>query len=253
MSTVTNLKNNWDSLSQLNNLRSVIDPHDERGFKNLLIDQIQWNALKKQLIHSEQLLDFGCGIGRFARRIKALGISYTGIDTSMAMIRRARQTNSDAVTFEHFDGSTISRKDSSFDTVMFCGVLTYNLKTDEGKRALSEAHRVLTPQGRLIILEEASISGRKSESAGDVLTEQDYSKAVSELFDIRHTARVRSPDFSKLTCRILDSSKMSMTLFKVLLRPLAGLETKIVERATDAYFKTTSYYDFVLEAVVRKK
>lgn len=76
----------WDKFSKLGMLQAVIDPNDCRGFKNQLIDHIHWISLQKFLIESKRLLDFGCGTGRFAARIRNLQIEYIGIDSSSGMI-----------------------------------------------------------------------------------------------------------------------------------------------------------------------
>src|SRR2546425_127289 len=95
----------WDKFSKYGVLRSVLDPNDELGFKNLLIDRMQWTALKKHLAGRKNILDFGCGSGRMAPRAKALGIKYSGIDTSPGMIETAKKTYPEpSFTFKHFDG-----------------------------------------------------------------------------------------------------------------------------------------------------
>ena len=73
-------------------LQSVIDPGDRSGRKNALIDRVQWDHHIEPWARSRRnVLDFGCGIGRFAQRLSSLGISYCGTDTSEAMIEAARR------------------------------------------------------------------------------------------------------------------------------------------------------------------
>ena len=82
----------WDERArQGTGLQSVIDPGDRDGLKNGLIDRIQWNAIEPWLRGRKRLLDYGCGIGRFARRVLAAGVEYTGVDTSAASTRRAKR------------------------------------------------------------------------------------------------------------------------------------------------------------------
>ena len=106
---------NWDALSKLENLRPVIDSHDIKGSKNCLIDLIHWNALRKHLQGSTNVLDFGCGIGRFAKRFDSLGIDYIGIDPSAGMLQKAIDLNG-SKHFKHFDGVKIPFSSASFDT-----------------------------------------------------------------------------------------------------------------------------------------
>ena len=244
---------NWDHVSRLDKLQSVIDSHDGKGSKNLLIDRIHWNAIRKHLSGSKNLLDFGCGIGRFARRIHSRGITYTGIDNSLGMIRKAGSLRENrGLNFKHFDGVRIPFPENHFDTILITEVLIYILRSPVGSVALSEIYRVLAPRGRLVLLEQASISGRKSESASAILTEDDYTTALSKFFKINSLYKVRSPDFSHWTCRILESPKVSLSLFSRIVGPVAYHESALVKKATDDYFKTTSYYDFLIDATVVK-
>ena len=98
------------------------------------------------------------------------------------------------------------------------------------------------------MIEQASISGRKSESASEILTENDYVQALSALFQVKNLYKVRSPDFSKITCRIIESPKVPLSVFRCIAGILANYEAGLVAKATEAYFKTTSYYDFLIEA-----
>src|SRR5437773_163316 len=84
-------KLNWDSLASAESFRGVIDSADAAGIKNSLIDRIQWSCISKWLPGQRYLLDFGCGVGRFAQRLTASGVKYVGIDTSVAMIDAARR------------------------------------------------------------------------------------------------------------------------------------------------------------------
>ena len=237
----------WDALSKLENLRPVIDPHDAKGSKNYLIDLIHWNVLRTHLLGSKNVLDFGCGIGRFAKRINALGINYIGIDPSLGMIQKAIDFNGSKY-FKHFDGFKIPFSSEAFDTVIVSEVLIYILKTPAGSLALSEIHRVLKSEGCLLMIEQASISGRKSESASDILTENDYVQALSAFFEVKNSYKVRSPDFSAMACRIIESPKVPLSVFRYIAGILANYEAGLVAKAPEAYFKTTSYYDFLIQA-----
>lgn len=96
---------NWDQYANLGILQAVIDPADSQGFKNRLIDRVQWRLLQPKLENTKSLLDFGCGTGRFASRIGDMGIEYAGIDTSENMIRIAKKINqSSDFQFADFNG-----------------------------------------------------------------------------------------------------------------------------------------------------
>lgn len=243
----------WDELSKLEGLQPVIDPNDPKGTKNFLIDLIQWNALRKHLRSSKNVLDLGCGIGRYAKRIHKLGIQYAGIDPSRGMIQKAITLNgTENFQFQLFDGIKIPYAPESFDTVITSEVFTYILETPVGAVFLSEIKRILAPSGHLVMIEQASVSGRKSESANNILTEEDYLRVISAHFQIKNLYKVRSPDFSNFTCRVLDSPKVPLSLFRLVAWIIAAHESRLLAKATDKYFKTTSYYEFLINAQVLK-
>ncbi|MFN9279893.1 MAG: methyltransferase domain-containing protein, partial [Betaproteobacteria bacterium] len=77
----------WDERARQGvGLQSVIDPGDRNGLKNGLIDRIQWLHVGPWAATRRRVLDFGCGVGRFAGRIAALGVEYVGTDSAVAMI-----------------------------------------------------------------------------------------------------------------------------------------------------------------------
>jgi ubiquinone/menaquinone biosynthesis C-methylase UbiE len=241
----------WDSLSALGKLRAVIDPNDGMGFKNMLIDRVHWLALRRQLHGSKNVLDFGCGTGRFAKRIKAMGARYTGIDSSKGMIQAAQKWNTgDEKSFQHFDGVTIPFPDASFDTVLCCRVFIHLLKTPKGDGLLHEILRVLVPNGRIVLLEEASLSQKKSGQAPCTLAENDFKSAFSRHFDIRVIHKVRSSEFSMFARKTTEiPGYMPYFVFRLILAPLSRIELFRAMRHTNDYYAKVTYYDFLIAAV----
>ena len=70
----------WDSRAKGAGWQSVIDPADSAGTKNALIDQIHWNHIAGWAGRRRSVLDFGCGVGRFAQRLAQLGVDYSLVD-----------------------------------------------------------------------------------------------------------------------------------------------------------------------------
>lgn len=241
----------WDHLSALGKLRAVIDPNDGMGFKNMLIDRVHWLALRRQIRGSKNVLDFGCGTGRFAKRLKAMNMRYEGIDNSKGMIDAAKKWNvGDEESFRHFDGTKIPFADGSFDAVISSRVFIHLLKLNQGKALLDEIARVLVPGGRFILLEEASLSQRKSGQAPWTLTEEDFISMLSKRFDVKEVHKVRSSEFSMFSRRITEiPGYMPYFLFRALLAPLARFELFRVLRHTNDYFKKVTYFDFLIAAV----
>ena len=104
----------------------------------------------------DSVLDLGCGTGVLTRMISdqlndgAGGVSV-GIDAAAKMIQVARKKRGrPACRFEVMAAEDLSFEDESFDAVvssLFFHHVPYDLK----EKALSEAFRVLRPNGRLII------------------------------------------------------------------------------------------------------
>lgn len=243
---------NWDDLSKVGRLRAVIDPNDGMGFKNMLIDRVHWLAIARQIAGSKNLLDFGCGTGRFAKRIKAMGIRYTGVDSSQGMIKAAKEWNADdANSFLHLEGTKLPFADTSFDTVICARVFLHLLRTPEGDALISEIARILTPGGRFILLEEASLSNRKSGQAPCPLTEEDFTAALGKKFDIKTTHKVRSSEFSKFSRKITEYPVMPYWIFRTILGPLSRFELGRAMGYGDDYYRKVTYFDFLIHARIR--
>lgn len=90
-------------------------------------------------------LDLGCGEGRLARDLTALGHSLVGVDASPTMIAAARDADAD-LELHVADAASLPLAAGSFDLV----VAFMSLQDVEDYRgAIAEAARVLDPGGRL--------------------------------------------------------------------------------------------------------
>jgi SAM-dependent methyltransferase len=99
--------------------------------------------------HRVELLDLGCGTGRFSIPIATrLGYSVTGADQSEEMLERARsKEEGDRVRWSMQDASRLSYPHASFD-VVFMSHLLHHL--DEPLDVIRECHRVLRPGGVIL-------------------------------------------------------------------------------------------------------
>jgi len=104
----------------------------------------------------EQILDLGCGTGLLCERIAARldpqsGGLAVGIDAAGKMVRVARKKRAGACCrFEAMAAEALDFEDRSFDAVV-SSLFFHHVPLDLKARALSEAHRVLKPGGRLVI------------------------------------------------------------------------------------------------------
>jgi ubiquinone/menaquinone biosynthesis C-methylase UbiE len=119
-------------------------------------------VLRKGAIRSGELrlLDAGCGTGSYLVALRGHVGELEGLDSSSAMLARARQKLAKAQNVMVHAGSVLAMPfgDGRFDAVIFNQVLHH--LDDEGagcgaypnlRRALAESHRVLGPGGALVI------------------------------------------------------------------------------------------------------
>lgn len=101
-------------------------------------------------------LDLGCGTGALAFAVArcAPGAVVVGVDPSTRMLNIAEQRRanrcSDNVSFEVGDAYALKAGDGRFDGAI-TGFCVRNMA--DRPRAWEELHRVLTPAGRLVVLE----------------------------------------------------------------------------------------------------
>jgi arsenite methyltransferase len=120
----------------------------------------------------DAVLDIGCGAGvdsLVAAHLVAAGGRVVGLDVTPAMIERARSNQARLVlanlTFQVGDAEALPFPDQEFDAVISNGV--FNLTLDKEK-ALSEAHRVLKPGGRLMMADMVLVAALPPDQADKV-------------------------------------------------------------------------------------
>ena len=106
----------------------------------------------------ERVLDVGCGTGTLAiaakQRVGATAM-VAGVDASAEMIERARRKAEGVrvdVDFRIAAAEAMPWPDASFD-VAICSMMLHHLPRETRERCLREVRRVLTPRGRLFIVE----------------------------------------------------------------------------------------------------
>ncbi|MAG11551.1 MAG: hypothetical protein CMI52_01955 [Parcubacteria group bacterium] len=102
--------------------------------------------------HSGQVLDLGCGSGRFAPYVLAKKADYIGIDQSETIIEAAKnQYSMDGAKFITANLLEIPCKDNYFDAVFSLATLHHIPSKKFQQKALDEIFRVLKPGGTAII------------------------------------------------------------------------------------------------------
>jgi SAM-dependent methyltransferase len=114
-----------------------------------------------------RILDVGCGTGSLAIRLAREGWAVVGVDSSPAMIARAKAKQAKAglgldLEFREADGMSLPFADSSFDLVIFVAVL--HGPAAEGRRALlGEARRL--SRGTVLVHDYPPFPGPRGLSA----------------------------------------------------------------------------------------
>lgn len=140
-----------------NNYLRAVSTFTGTDMENRSMDRVQRNffklALKEARAASKDVMEYGCGAGRWRRLFPARQWRWHGVDISDDMLRIAAQRFPDVMFDRVQNGCRIPFPDSSFDLVYSITVLHHN-HYDQQERILSEISRVLKHDGTIILLED---------------------------------------------------------------------------------------------------
>jgi SAM-dependent methyltransferase len=111
-----------------------------------------WRLLK--LEPDMEVLDLACGHGRIANRLAERGARVTGLDATALFLDRARRdAASRGVEVDYVEGDMrlLPWTDERFDCVLSWFTSFGYFDDHDNRRVLQEAHRVLRPDGKLLI------------------------------------------------------------------------------------------------------
>ncbi len=123
------------------------------------IDRVQRRLLGRALarvgrempLAGKRVLDYGCGVGRFATLLEGMGCRYSGVDIADEMIVKARDLRPGG-DFLCLANGRIPHGDATFDLLLSVGVIHHNTYHQQ-ERMLDEIVRVLRPTGYVILFE----------------------------------------------------------------------------------------------------
>ena len=173
--------------------------------KNPYREEFMWRySWVGQYCANKDVLDIPCGMGWGTSLIRGAR-SLKGIDLSTEAIAEARQRYGEHADFRVGDMSRLQLPDSSCD-VICCLEGIEHVPMDIGQRFLTEAHRVLRPNGLLLI---SSPYCRTKPHSGNPYhiheyTPEEISAVVSRHFTIQET---QSRDVDILTVLYMDCRK----------------------------------------------
>ena len=99
-------------------------------------------------LQDQKILEIGCGDGRMSKLLAHNSRKYIAIDPDKQSIEKAKYELPN-VDFRIGSGEALEFEDEFFSIILF----TLSLHHLESNLALKEAHRVLTADGQLVILE----------------------------------------------------------------------------------------------------
>ncbi len=138
-------------MSENDEVRLFDDYGEEYAVTDYVLGYAQVAKLLSPLAGT-RVLDYGTGSGKFARFLHREGASVIGVDISKEMIAAA-ETREDGILYAHITSGDLSLfPDGSFDAVVANFVLCMIESPDEILKITKEAHRVLKPDGKFIIL-----------------------------------------------------------------------------------------------------
>lgn len=109
-------------------------------------------AIIEKHVSGKKALDFGCGSGRSARFLKALGFDVAGIDISESMIKHAERGDPRGEYLHVLDGDYRALGDRRFDLIFSAFAFDNIPGRDHRVDLLRALAAFLTPNGRVIIL-----------------------------------------------------------------------------------------------------
>jgi ubiquinone/menaquinone biosynthesis C-methylase UbiE len=130
------------------------EEYDEYASEFSTSRQFFWDELKflkKYVDSGDCLLDIGCGNGRLSDMFENKNIQYIGIDFSKELIEIAKKERGKNRIFIQANALKLPFKDNYFDTVFSIAVLHHIPSKENRIKFLTEANRVLKPNGACVI------------------------------------------------------------------------------------------------------
>lgn len=143
-------------------------------------------------------LDLGCGEGRLARDLKALGHRVVGVDSSPTMVQHARDADPDFEVYET-DMTALPFDDGAADLAI---AFMWLMNVDRLADAVREVGRVVEPGGRFCLAITHTIN-----TAGRFESLDPSSRFLIERSYFEHAAVVNAVERDGLTMTFLDSHR----------------------------------------------
>ena len=183
-------------------MRTFFDSVAGRLGKNYVPGK-SWKSLAEALLRLMPpmvIADLGAGEGAFALLLARRAKKIIAVDTSAKMIEVGRdqavRNGVKNIEFRLGDIEDLPIADLEVDLVFFSQSLHHALHPE---RALEEAHRVLAPGGRIVILD---LARHRFEEAREIYADEWLGFSEAEL-----EAMLQKAGFTSLTCSVVDKEQ----------------------------------------------
>ena len=234
----------FDNNSRMSDINAVMSSaEDELTIRqNQYRDFITRKSLLKYLkaTRTDNLLDFGCGIGRLARCVARKVNSVVGVDVSSGMIEKAKKESLLPNIEYNLLTTNYDFGKERFSKIYTCWVLQH-ISGGEIKSYLENFYKWLKPNGRMVILEQVRLNQSRQSEYMIQRMEDDYKK----LFESAGFKFVESHKVFRVPSYAMDIWKR-YKLPRVFL-PLLGIIEKY------SIMRKPEYIDYVSSVMVFKK
>jgi SAM-dependent methyltransferase len=241
----------WKEYARLGVLRSVIDPQNEDNRKNKYIDYIHKQAVRSILpaIHNLDVLDFGCGSGRFSIILSREARRVIGLDITPEMIQIAKKENgAKNIHYGMIDGAKLPLKDGSIDFILTVWVLQYAAREQKVYREIiKEFKRVLKPRGKFFALEQVSFADESKLLPECTLRLDDYLGVMENYFLIQRSYPIRGARKRSFVQKLAIKRKFPEVFYPL----FAYLDSRRIKKLDLSELSKYPYVDYVFYGIIK--
>lgn len=184
------VKNTFDERAKkFQNIDAVLDANESAARANVYRDYVFKNCIDHLIsfdVLNDEVLDFGCGVGRLSVFISPKVKTVTGVDISNEMIKVASNINAkDNIQYKSINAvEDLLVQEKHFDKILICWVLQH-VGDDVIEHYLDIFSKVLKPGGRIYIFEQVAKQQKVSNEVIHQRSENEYIELLKkENFDI---------------------------------------------------------------------
>jgi ubiquinone/menaquinone biosynthesis C-methylase UbiE len=127
--------------------------------------EVFWAATAPHLPNGGRVLDFGCGVGRFAAVLSNVVDSYDGVDINEGALKLAPELEN--ATFTHLAEDRLPFPDATFDGAVAFTVIQHIVDPKHYANWTAELARVVRPGGWFFVIDDPQFdtSGKRIKDA----------------------------------------------------------------------------------------